>query len=401
MKGVTEMKKKVLFVIPSLRSGGAEKSLISVLSLFDYEKYEVDLILFRRDGLFFEKIPNKINYLYDTSEYEIFDGNGKEAIQYFVKKLNISAALDRIKYIKVFSENNEDVRDEKLWKYLKKRLPKIKKKYDCAIGYLEGNANNCVIELINADKKICYIHNDIAKLSHSHEMYKTVFEKADKVVTVSDICLDSLNKEFPEFSEKFCVIENISSRTLIKADCTEEKVYPQTDAESVILTVGRCSPQKNIELAVDACKELVNRGRRIKWYHIGKGELEETIKKYVVESGVENSFIMLGERSNPYPYMEQCDIYVQPSRFEGKSIAIDEVKCLNKPIVVTDFPTVFDQLEDGVNALICKMNKDDMADKIEMLFDDKALKEKLINNLTNEETGNEKELEKLYYLIEN
>ena len=401
MKGVTGMKKKILFVIPSLRSGGAEKSLISVLSLFDYEKYEVDLLLFRRDGLFFEKIPNTINHLYDTTEYEIFDGNGKDAIQYFLKKLKIFAVVDRIKYTKIFTEKNEDIRDKMLWNFLKKRLPKIKKKYDCAIGYLEGNANNCVIEMINADKKICYIHNDIAKLSHSHEMYKKVFEKADKVVTVSDICLDSLNKEFPEFAEKFCVIENITSRSLIKADCMEEKVYPQTGSKATILTVGRCSEQKNIELAVDACKELVNRGRKIKWYHIGKGELEDKVKNYVARSGLENCFIMLGERSNPYPYMEQCDIYVQPSKFEGKSIAIDEVKCLNKPIVVTDFPTVFDQLTDGVNALICKMNKDDMADKIEKLIDDKELAKSFVTNLMNGEAGNEKELEKLYFLIEN
>jgi len=394
------MKKKILFVIPSLRSGGAEKSLISVLSLFDYNKYEVDLLFFRRDGLFFEKIPKEINFLYDTTDYEIFDGSAKEAITYFIKKLNFSAAINRIKYAKTFSENDYDLREKMQWNCLKKTLPKIKKEYDCAIGYLEGNANNCVVDLINAERKVCYIHNDISKLPHSHENYKRVFESSDKVVTVSEICLGSLVKEYPEFSDKFCVIENINSPKLIREDSNEETVFKKMDSESIILTVGRCSPQKNIELAVDTCAELKKRGRKIKWYHIGKGEQFEQVKKYVSELSLEDSFIMLGERSNPYPYMAQCDIYVQPSRFEGKSIAIDEVKCLCKPMVVTNFPSVYDQLTDCVNALICEMNKEDMADKIEMLIDNSELMNKFSCNLEKEETGNEKELNKLYKLIE-
>ena len=394
------MKKKILFVIPSLGSGGAEKSLVSVLSLFDYEKYQVDLLLFRREGLFFEKIPCEVNRLYDTTEYEIFDGNAGAAIKYFTGKLKLSAALDRIKYARAFSENNKDIREEKLWNILKKRLPKITEKYDCAIGYLEGNANSFVTECVNADKRICYIHNDIKKLPHSKEMYAKSFEKADKVVTVSDVCLESLNAEFPEYSGKFCVIENITGKDFVRAEAEDENVYVREDNETIILTVGRCSEQKNIPLAVDACAELKKRQKRIKWYHIGKGELEQKVKDYVAEKKLEDSFIMFGERSNPYPYIAQCDIYVQPSRFEGKSIAIDEVKCLAKPIVVTNFPTVYDQITDGVNGLICEMNSESMADRIEELLDNPSLAQKLSAVLENEETGNESEINKIYALIE-
>ena len=67
------MKKQLLFIIPSLNSGGAEKSLISLLSLFDYDKYDVDLLLFRREGLFLEKVPNEVRLVGDVSDYEAFD----------------------------------------------------------------------------------------------------------------------------------------------------------------------------------------------------------------------------------------------------------------------------------------------------------------------------------------
>ena len=123
-------------------------------------------------------------------------------------------------------------------------------------------------------------------------------------------------------------------------------------------------------------------------------------EKQISENNLQNIFILLGEKSEPYPYMGQCDIYVQPSLYEGKSIAIDEAKCLCRPIVVTNFSTVHDQITDGVNGLICRMDKTDMADKIELLIDSKEERKKLIENLKREEIGNENEIKKLYTIID-
>lgn len=392
------MKKKILFVIPSLRSGGAEKSLVSLLSLFDYEKYEVDLLSFRRDGLFWDSLPAEINSIYDTTDYEMFDGSIKKSLPYFVKRFNVSALIDLIRYRKAFKEKDADIRELKAWYFLKKRLPKVKKEYDCAIAYLEGNSCDFVADCVNAKKKILYIHNDLKKLPCDKTFYNRFLKNADKIVTVSEVCLESLKSEFPAYKKKCFKIENIVSRKII-CNCVQDDVY-ERNGKTVLLTVGRCSEQKNIELAVRTCKELKNRNIDVQWYHIGKGSLFESVKNYAKELGVENEFIMLGEKSNPYPYMAQCDIYVQPSRFEGKSIAIDEVKCLCKPIVVTNFPSVTDQITYGVNGIICEMNEKDMADKLEMLIDDSEFRDKLSNQLKSENIGNESEIQKLYALIE-
>ncbi len=393
------MKKKILFVIPSLKSGGAEKSLITLLTLFDYEKYDVDLLCFRQEGLFYDKIPVEVNVITDTKNYEMFDGSAKTAITYFLKKGKISSAVDRVKYIKNYSETDEYLKEKKMWALLKRQLPVITQKYDCAVGYLEGNASYFVAENVNADKKICYVHSDIKKLGLNHQMSLDLFEQCDYIVTVSEACFNSLKDEFPQLGNKIKIIENITSPTLLKQAAADEKVYTVSENATVLLTIGRFSPPKGIDLAVRACAELKKRGRSIKWYHIGTGELRAEIEALIKELNVGDSFILLGERANPYPHIGQCDIYVQPSRYEGKSIALDEAKCLEKPIVVTDFTTVFDQFTDGVNGIICEMNEKDMADKIEMLIDNENLRKTLCENLAAEKTGNEEEIEKFYGLL--
>lgn len=393
------MKKKILFVIPSLRSGGAEKSLITLLSLMDYETYDVDLLSFRRDGLFFDKIPQEVNVINGTEDYEMFDGDAKSAILYFLKKGKVLSAVDRLKYIRSFKESDVTRRERLMWGLLKKQLPENKKDYHCVVGYLEGNASYYAADYQNTGKRICYVHSDLKKLGMNDSLNKEAFEKSDFIVTVSSACAESISDVFPEMSKKIVVIENITSPKLLKEAAREEKVFYPEEGSCNILTVGRFSPPKAIDLAVKACLLLKEKGYRFKWYHIGTGELKDEIVKLISDLGVENEFILLGEKSNPYPYIGQCDIYVQPSRYEGKSIAIDEAKCLCRPIVTTNFTTVADQITDGVNGLVCSMNEKDIAEKIEKLINDKELRKKLSDNLANEKTGNEEELEKFYSII--
>ncbi len=394
------MKKKILFVIPSLRSGGAEKSLLTLLTLIDYQKYSVDLLCFRREGLFYDKIPSEVNVITGTEDYEIFDGGAKSAVMYFLKKGKLSSAVDRIRYISAYTEKNPDLKVKKMWQLLKKQLPQVNEKYDCVIGYLEGNASYYAADYENADKRICYVHSDIKKLGINKAANTEAFEKCDVIVTVSQACADSIADEFSFAESKTVVIENITSARLLRQSAQSETVFDKSSDEAVILTVGRFSPPKGIDLAVKAAKILKEKDYKFKWYHIGTGELKSEIEDMISSLGVENEFILLGERSEPYPYIGQCDIYVQPSRYEGKSIAIDEAKCLCRPIVTTNFTTVADQINDGVNGLVCQMNETDIAQKIETLLKDGDLRKTFSENLKNEKTGNEEELEKFYAILE-
>lgn len=390
------MKKSLLFILPSLAGGGAEKSLITLLSLIDYSRCDVDLFLFRREGLFLPNVPREVNIIDGGEGYSSFDGEASVYIKRCIKTLRFSAAANRILYSRAVGSGNRKA----VWSALKKALPRIKKHYDVAVGYLEGNANYYCVDCVDADIKIGYVHNDYSKLGLDENFDRPFFEKLDKLVSVSDECCDVLRTVFPALKEKIIKIENISSPEALKK-LAVGKPAEYADAEGkILLTVGRFSPQKGYDTAVEAAKILKENGAAFKWFAIGKGELKNRIEEKISRYGLQDNFILLGEKSNPYPYIDNCDIYVQPSNFEGKSIAIDEAKAFSKPIVATRFSTVFDQLTDGETALLAEIDAADVAKKIKRLIDDEALCGKLSKMLAETHRGNEEELEKFYVLLE-
>lgn len=390
------MKKKILFVMPSLKSGGAEKSLISVLSVFDYEKYDVDLLLFRHDGLFFDKIPKEVNLLSAGERFELFDGNSKRAIKSFIKSGRIMLAISRLKYGLCLRNEDSYKREYGAWREIKKAIDYPTKKYDCVIGYLEGISDWFASEFKNADKKIGYMHSYLDRSNLDKKFFGETIEKFDAFVAVSPECMQNLQNNYPNY-KNFFVIENITAPKLFSADLSDGIPY---DGSVRVLTVGRLSYEKGPDIALEACKIIKDSGEKIKWYHIGTGPEKEKIISQIKKFELEDYFILLGEKADPYPYFASCDIYVQPSRHEGKSIAVDEAKCFAKPIVVTDFPSAFDQIENGVSGIICKTDSKDIAKTIIRLSKDYTLRQKLSDNLSSQPQGNEDEILKLYELIE-
>jgi len=390
------MKKSLLFILPSLAGGGAEKSLITLLSLIDYSRYDVDLFLFRREGLFLPSVPREVNIIDGGEGYSYFDGEASVHIKKCIKSLHFSAAVNRILYSRAVAKGDRKA----IWRCLKKALPKTGKHYDVAVGYLEGNANYYCVDCTDADVKIGYIHNDYSKLGLDENFDRPFFEKLDKLISVSPECSDVLKKTFPEMAERIFTVENISSPEALRQLAVENPAEYTGVEEKILLTVGRFSEQKGYGTAVDAARILKDNGAAFKWFAIGKGELKSTIEEKINRYGLQEDFILLGEKSNPYPYIDNCDIYVQPSNFEGKSIAIDEAKAFSKPIVATKFSTVFDQLSDGETALLAEIDAADVANKITQLINDEALCKSLSDTLARTHKGNEEELEKFYALLE-
>lgn len=399
------MKKNLIFIIPSLNSGGAEKSLVTLLSLIDRDRYNVDLLLFRNEGLFAGQIPGYVNVIEAGEDYLRFDGSFADAERYYLSRGKLSKTARRLLYSAVLYSRDTDRKNRLSWKYLSSIMPKLPRVYDVSIGFLEGHATYYSVDKITAAKHIGWLHIDYDMITSQKNMDEPYYRQLDYLVGVSQKCCEKAEREFPFLKGKTVLIENIISRSMIESmaageNASDTSVYNTADGETVLLTIGRLSPQKGLDIAIPACAEIKRRGRRIKWYLIGRGALLDELKALAVKNGVENDFVFLGEKANPYPYIRQCDIYVQPSRFEGKSIAIDEVKCLAKPIVVTNFSTVVDQITDGVNGLIAEMTPGSVADKVCALLDDAELKKRLCENLINEDVGNEDEINKLYRLIE-
>lgn len=387
------MKKKVLFVISTLYNGGGEKSLISLLQTMHPDKYEIDLLLFRKMGMFLEQVPEYVNIRTVPKEMEyLYDNNKKGRVDYKGIRL-ISTGISTL-----LSKSYVGQRQIR-WKYFySKFIKKEEKTYDVAIAYMEGEPIYYVVDKVKADKKIAWIHNDYTNLGCSPKFDEIYFSKVDNIVSVSDKCVEILKDTFVKYKNKISYIPNLTSSQTIKS--MSEKFYPSeyNNQENILLSIGRLNHQKGFDMAIDAAKCLSNKGYNFKWMIIGDGSLEDELKKQIQKNGLESKIFLLGTKENPYPYIKNCDIFVQTSRFEGKSIALDEAKILAKPILVTNYPTAKDQLINDKEGIIVDLNSQAIAEGLANLIDNRDKRKKLSQYLSSFEYGNEN-LINLYYEI--
>lgn len=392
------MKKKLLFIIPNLNSGGAEKALLSLLQTLDFDKYEVDLLLFKKEGIFLNQLPKEVHLLPEPQNYKYFDMPLVQAITELISKLKFKVVFYRLAAIYIYkTEKVPTVREQKVWSFMKNVLHNLDKDYDVAIGYLQKTANYFCIDKVKATKKIGFVHNDYRMLQLDKTIDEPYFKKFDSIVTISEVCESILKEEFPQFSDKISLMYNISSPKSIWK-MAETKVDIDKSV-STIVTVGRLNDQKGLDIAIDACKILVDKGHQLKWYIIGEGNLRPNLEQQIAGNNLQSHFILLGLKENPYPYVSKATIYAQPSRFEGKSIAIDEAKILCKPILVTNFPSAKDQIEHLVNGYVVEINAKAIANGLEELLENLSLRDQLATNLQGENNGTEHEIEKLYQLF--
>lgn len=395
------MKKNILFVIPSLAAGGGEKSLVSLLNQMDYDRYNVDLFLFHHDGLFMEYLPKQVNILPLPEEYQLFSKPLFKSVTTLLMKGKLQIAWNRVWFaIKNRIIQNVSKREQYSWKHLSTSFNNLNKNYDAAIGFLEKTSIYYCVEKVNANRKIGWIHSDYDMLGMNPHFDLPYFRHLNSIVTVSEECGNIIKKRFPDQQDKVGILFNIISPNMINKLANEETdVFKKRKDETILLTVARLHPFKNLDLAIASCKSLINKGYKLRWFVIGEGDERERLMKLIKKNKLEQHFILLGLKANPYPYIKEADVYVQTSKFEGKSIAIDEAKILCKPVVVTDFSTAKDQITNGQDGLIVSMNVKDLVESIERLITDTELQESLKNKLKDVQLSTEDEVEKLYQLI--
>lgn len=395
------MKTKLLLVMPSLYTGGAEKSFISMLSLLPRDKFDINVMIVNEGGLFYSRLPHDIKLVPPPKNLKIALGSIHSD---FIKKN--CTTWDRM--CKIMS--NVIIRFRTLfkldfsqltWMLWKRSIPQLETHYDAAISYTNGITNYYVIDKISATKKILWVHTDFNKVKANHKFEYTYFSKADKVVTISSLCVESLKDNFPNLN-KFICLENISSGNIIQTMANEyyPKEYNKEDNKTLkILSIGRLSIEKGFDLAIEASNILHQKQFNFKWFIIGVGNLEKNLQNKIIEYNLQDTVYLLGQRSNPYPYIKHCNIFIQTSRFEGKSIVVDEAKILNKPIIATNYPSVSDNIENDITGIICDLSSTSIAETIINLSKDKSKQKDLITNLNKMCNGNEEEIKKYIELF--
>lgn len=396
-------KKKILVSMYSMHIGGAERSLIGLLESFDYGLYEVDLFLYRHEGEFLSFIPNEVNLLPTIKQYTTFERPIKDIVKeghIYLGCARILAKLKaKIKNRGLHNGHGTYKQMQYTWNYSMLGLPNIEKKYDVAVSFL--GPHNFILDKVKAKTKLGWNHTDYFKaVNPDKSLDEEMWSRLDYIVNVSQDSEESFLKVFPNLKHKTITIENIISSKFVRDQSNEKIAGEMPDDGSIkICSVGRFCDAKGFDMAVIACKKLIELGYDIKWYIVGYGADENYIKQLIIENNISEKFILLGKKINPYPYMKRCDIYCQPSRYEGKAVTVREAQILGKPVMITNYPTAKSQLENGVDGYICELSVKGIVDGIEKLCKDAELLNVVANNSRTRDYGNKIEMDKLYSLI--
>lgn len=431
------MKKRIFISMHYMEIGGAEMALVGLLQALDYTKYDVDLFLHAHRGEMMQFIPKEVNLLPEIKEYAHIECPMKQALldgclgvlfgrlkakwftRRYLKKKGIKESAAGLQYVA---------------DCVSPFLPSLHQfgEYDLAISFLQPH--NYVAEKVKAKKKICWIHTDYTRIDINVKQELSIWNTFDHIISISPDVTKTFLQIFPSLSNKIVGMENILSPEFVRKrseefqvefnanvnanpnefsalnvrlSSKESKNVNDYNNSSVInlLSVGRFCEAKNYDNVPDICKKIntkllsLNSKLSIRWFLIGFGGDEALIRQKIEEAGMQDNVIILGKKSNPYPYIKACDVYVQPSRYEGKSVTVREAQMLCKPVAVTNYPTAPSQIKDGIDGKIVTMDNEGCAQGLAEFIINTGLQEQITEYLQTHDYGNESEMVKLYELI--
>lgn len=401
------MKPRILILMHYMELGGAESALLGLLQSVDPTRVDVDVFIYSHRGELMEFMPmEKINLLPEMEAYSLTEKPLSEVVKRGYWRLAIARMIGRrntVSFCKKHPNSDKPAecgtffQQRATWKVLPKIQPNVE--YDLAISFLTPHF--FVLNNVCAKKKMGWIHTDYTRILIDVEAEQKMWERLDYIASISEEVGNKFCEVFPFLNGKLIQIENILNAEFIRKRADETTVTLCEDSSvTTLLTIGRFSPPKKMEEIPLICKKIIESGIPVKWYIIGYGN--ETIEKIVRENaeklGVASQIVILGKKENPYPYIKACDIYVQPSRYEGKSITVREAQILYKPVIITNYPTASSQVQNGVDGVIVPMEIDDCAKGIATFIGNKELQDRIVGYLWSHDYGNEAEIEKIYQL---
>lgn len=404
------MKPRIFIAIHYMHLGGAETSLIGLLQALDPLKLDVDLFVYSHEGEMMKLIPSYINLLPENPTWSMFEKPLKEVLKKGYLRMFFARMLAKFRMWNYVRKNNP-MDSSALLGYVGEEVNKILPdlhhldQYDLAISFL--TPHNFVLDHVTAKKKICWIHTDYTRIDVNAALELPVWSAYDQIISISDDVTNTFLQIFPSLKDKIAVIENILSPEFVRqrAGLISRQEFASeltVDNDCLnLLTIGRFSPQKKLEEVPAICRGIIASGLNVRWYIIGYGGSDDYIRREIEREGMQEHVFLLGKKENPYPYIKACDWYVQPSRYEGKSVVVREAQMLCKPVIVTNYPTAPSQIQQGVDGVIVPMDIPGcVAQMVETLKDDK-LKSSIVEYLETHDYGNMGEVEKVYALINN
>ena len=390
------MKKKILFITEALWIGGIETALVNLLRRMDCDKYDVTCLVLRGYLDMADRLPAQCRLVAADRDRTI--------------TFTESYKFSRLYHLTEHSENPSRLHRAMMWatpaiRWLENRLyiRYIREQmqgqhFDTCVIYSDRAAETAV-RAIDADRYLMFYHHGAMRREYHDEIG---YRKADRIITVSGFVEQQLRRFRPKYAGKMMTLHNLTDVDGIraKAQAPIGKVFEEDQFH--IVSCGRVSREKGMDLAVEACAKLVEMGHdNIHWWIIGGGPEFQKLRDQVAACHLENHMTLLGMQDNPYPYIRQADLYVQPSRFEGYPMTVLEALVLGKPVVSTDNGGAGEILTEGVTGTLCPISSEGIAQAVHGLLTDRALLEQIRKNVesTDMDCGNRQTLQSLEELL--
>lgn len=402
------MKPRIFIAIHYMHLGGAETSLIGLLQSLDPAKVDVDLFVYSHEGEMMQLIPDYVNLLPENTAWSMFEKPMKEVLRQGYLRMFLARLRAKLR-MKQYVKRNHPKDGAAIHGYIGEEVSKVLPDlhhlgtYDLAISFL--NPHNFVLDHVLAKKKICWIHTDYTHIDVNAELELPVWSAYDHVISISEDVTKTFLQVFPSLKDKIIEIENILSpdyvrqRSLLMSPADIHAEMPISGDCLNLLTIGRFSEAKKLEEIPAICRGIVESGVEVRWYIIGYGGSDEYIRREIEREDMQEHVFLLGKKSNPYPYIKACDWYIQPSRYEGKSVVVREAQMLCKPVIVTNYPTAPSQVQHGVDGVIVPMDIPGCVEQMVATLRDEALKQRIVEYLETHDYGNMSEVNKIYEMM--
>jgi len=399
--------KRILIVTNTLGRGGAETALLALLRCLDPRKYSVSLYVLTNQGELVRELPEYIhlvNRYYTDTSVLTRAGRRQIALQTLRAMLKRGTAFRLIPYLcgnlmDMLRRRNFRM-DKLLWRVLSDGGERLEFSFDLAVAFLEGGSAYYVADHVKAAKKAVFIHVDYGRAGYTRALDKDCYLGYDRIFPISDEVKDTFLKVYPECGDRVRVFHNILDRERILRQATLPGGFTDRFDGLRLLTLGRLEKQKALEVSIEAMRLLKDAGEPVRWYVLGEGSQRPRLEERIRRLGLEEDFLLLGAVTNPYPYLRQADLYVHASRFEGKSIAIQEAQVLGKAILVSDCTGNREQVEPGVDGMICALTPEAVCREIRALLADEEKRAQLGWAAAARPQTDGAELQKLFSLIE-
>lgn len=384
-------KETILIINPEMETGGVARSLLSLINALPEDRFKIDLMLLHRDGGFLEHVPDYVNII-DVPFGEEFVNKREISFSYirdsfkrnrkYISLLGLSVA---------FIIKNLDC-DRMLRHILVKQ--KIRE-YDFVLNYPGiTHFTSIIAESVKCKKRCTWIHTEFTNAGRKKIRCAYRYRQNDLVFAVSNACREEFIRLMPDMAEKTYVQYNIIDTNMYRTMAEQAESFNDGFRATRILTVGRLSREKGYDLAVDAANALSEKGIEFRWYFIGEGAERSALEKKIKDKGLQNRVMLLGEKTNPYGYFRDCDIYVQPSRFEGYCLTVAEARAFYKPVVATDFAGAREQIIDGKTGVITECNFIDIAKSVEKIICSQDRMRTMKKNLAESTIDNRMDIER-------